>query len=163
MVSNSQHCRMLHVAGVGPCAPCYMLLRLVGSCSGKFETVQTFSHVWTEATTPRDVASVSKNPKIWVELCININVLPGLARAKLSDFFKASKWRKTCVEVQNNFAFFFDLQFPISRPKKRGLPDNFPPKTWHATVKVIFHISINVVDARLTTVAKTPCNITKIV
>lgn len=129
MVSNSQHCGMLHVAGVGPCAPCYMLLRLVGSCSGKFETVQTFSHVWTEATTPRDVASVSKNPKIWVELCININVLPGLARAKLSDFFKASKWRKTCVEVQNNFAFFFDLQFPISRPKKRGLPNNFPPKT----------------------------------
>ena len=44
-----QHCWMLHVASV--CTPCCMLLRFVGSCCAKFEVVQTFSYVQTDAIT----------------------------------------------------------------------------------------------------------------
>ena len=50
LLANSKHCRMLHVASV--CTPCYMLLRVVGSCCVKFETGQTFSYVQTDAVTP---------------------------------------------------------------------------------------------------------------
>ena len=37
---NSQNFCMLHVASV--CTPCCMLLRVVGSCCAKFETIHTF-------------------------------------------------------------------------------------------------------------------------
>ena len=37
---NSQNFCMLHVASV--CTPCCMLLRVVGSCCVKFETIHTF-------------------------------------------------------------------------------------------------------------------------
>ena len=39
---------MLHVVSV--CTPCCMLLRVFGSCCGKFETGQTFSCVQTDTT-----------------------------------------------------------------------------------------------------------------
>ena len=43
LANNSQHCRMLHVASFANNVECCcMLLRVVGSCSAKFETGQTF-------------------------------------------------------------------------------------------------------------------------
>ena len=48
---NIVECYML-----GPFArPCCTLLSVAGSCCPKFETVQTFSYVKTDATTPNDV------------------------------------------------------------------------------------------------------------
>ena len=49
LANNSQHCRMLHVASFANNVECCcMLLRVVGSCSAKFETGQKF-----EPTTAR--------------------------------------------------------------------------------------------------------------
>ena len=53
VANNSQYCWMLHVGSVRT-ALC-TLLSVVGSCCPKFETVQTFSYVKTDATTPNDV------------------------------------------------------------------------------------------------------------
>ena len=50
LANNSQHRWMLHVVSL--CAPCCMLLRVIGSCCAKFETGQTFRYVQTDATTP---------------------------------------------------------------------------------------------------------------
>ena len=48
---NIVECYML-----GPFArPCCTLLSVVGSCCPKFETVETFSYVKTDATTPNDI------------------------------------------------------------------------------------------------------------
>ena len=48
----SQYCCILHVASVY--IPFCMVLCVVGSCCAKFETVQTFSCVQTDATTPTE-------------------------------------------------------------------------------------------------------------
>ena len=53
VANNSQYCWMLHVGSVRT-ALC-TLLSVVGSCCPKFETVQTFSYVKTDATTPNDI------------------------------------------------------------------------------------------------------------
>ena len=50
LANNFQYCWMLHVASF--CAPCCMLLRVIGSCCAKFETGQTLRYVQTDATTP---------------------------------------------------------------------------------------------------------------
>ena len=53
---RKQHCWMLHDASV--CTPSSVLLCVSGSYCTKFKTVQTFSYVQTDATTPNNVASV---------------------------------------------------------------------------------------------------------
>ena len=43
---------LLDVTCFSFCAPCCMLLRVIGTCCAKFETGQTFRYVQTDATRP---------------------------------------------------------------------------------------------------------------
>ena len=49
-VKNSQHCCTLHVAYVSTTG----LWHVVACCCAKFKTIQTFSNVQTDATTPNN-------------------------------------------------------------------------------------------------------------
>ena len=99
---------LLNVTCCAICTTCWMLLRVVGSCSAKFETSQTFSYRQTDATTPNNFGSfwptmlLSFAPDLNFRLvtitCIKI--LEGVGKArKLPSISLIDKcWRKVMRE-----------------------------------------------------------------
>ena len=98
-IVGQEHPNIVGCYMLGPFArPCCTLLSVVGSCCpAKFETVQTFSYVKTDATTPNDIVG-----RCYVRLQVVLYFYP-----KVTDNNKANLIPKTIF-------FFGDHRKPLA-------------------------------------------------